>query len=141
MLPPTTKMKITTNLKTINNQKCQKIKLHRTPTTKELKKQSTRTTRPLRQVDRENPRQGSRPRRWHWLNGKLRLRADCELWQGLPQWKKLPVSRKHSLESGLEPSRRAALFPLGPSHTDSTAGQQGGLSCPGEYLRPRPLTT
>ena len=37
-LPPTTKRRITTNLKSINNQKCQKIKLHRTPTTKELKK-------------------------------------------------------------------------------------------------------
>ena len=35
----------TTNLKSINNQKCQKIKLHGTPTTKELKKKSTRTTR------------------------------------------------------------------------------------------------
>ena len=31
-----------TNLKTINNQKCQKIKLHVTPTTKELKKHSPR---------------------------------------------------------------------------------------------------
>ena len=30
LLPLTTKRRITTNLKTINNQKCQKIKLHRT---------------------------------------------------------------------------------------------------------------
>ena len=37
-LPRTTKRRITTNLKSINNQKCQKIKLHGTPTTKELKK-------------------------------------------------------------------------------------------------------
>ena len=35
MLPHTTKRKITTNLRTIN--KCQKIKLYGTPTTKELK--------------------------------------------------------------------------------------------------------
>ena len=39
---------ITTNLKSINNQKCQKIKLHGTLTTKELKKKSTRTTRLVR---------------------------------------------------------------------------------------------
>ena len=38
MLPHTTKRKITTNLKTINILKCQKIKLHGTPTTKELNK-------------------------------------------------------------------------------------------------------
>ena len=36
------------NLKSINNQKCQKIKLHGSLTTKELKKQSNRTTRPVR---------------------------------------------------------------------------------------------
>ena len=48
-LPRTTIRRITTNLKSINNQKCQKIKLHGTPTTKELKKKSTRTTRLVRQ--------------------------------------------------------------------------------------------
>ena len=37
-LPYTTKRSITTNLKSINNQKCQEIKLHATLTTKELKK-------------------------------------------------------------------------------------------------------
>ena len=42
LLPCTTKRRVTTNLKTINNQKCQKIKLHGTPTTKELKKHSSR---------------------------------------------------------------------------------------------------
>ena len=47
-LPHTTKRRITTNLKSINNQKCQKMKLHGTPTTKELKKKSIRTTRPVR---------------------------------------------------------------------------------------------
>ena len=44
-LPCTTKRRITTNLKSINNQKCQKMKLHGTLTTKKLKKKSTRTTR------------------------------------------------------------------------------------------------
>ena len=48
LLSHTTKRRITTNLKTKNNQKCQKIKLCGTLTTKELKKQSTRTTRPVR---------------------------------------------------------------------------------------------
>ena len=41
-------MRITTNLKSMNKQKCQKIKLHGTPTTTELKKQSNRTTKPVR---------------------------------------------------------------------------------------------
>ena len=44
-LPCTTKRSITTNLKSVNNQKCQKIKLQGIPTTKKLKKKSTRTTR------------------------------------------------------------------------------------------------
>ena len=42
LLPHTTKRRIQTNLNTINNQKCQKIKLHGTATTKELKKHSPR---------------------------------------------------------------------------------------------------
>ena len=46
--PHPTKRRITTNLKSINYQKCQKIKLHGNPTTEELKKKSTRTTRPVR---------------------------------------------------------------------------------------------
>ena len=37
LLPRTTKRKITTNLKTKTNQNCQKIKLYRSPATKELK--------------------------------------------------------------------------------------------------------
>ena len=42
-LPPcTTKRKTTTNLKTKNSQNCQKIKLYGSPTTKELKKHSSR---------------------------------------------------------------------------------------------------
>ena len=49
LLPHTTKRRITTNLKSINNQKCQKITLHGTPTSTELKKQSNRTTRLVRQ--------------------------------------------------------------------------------------------
>ena len=37
-MPPCKTIKITTKLKTKNNQKCQKIKLYVSPTTKELKK-------------------------------------------------------------------------------------------------------
>ena len=48
LLPCTTKRRITSNLKSINNQKCQKIKLHGALTTKALKKKSTRTTRQVR---------------------------------------------------------------------------------------------
>ena len=55
MLPHTTKRRITTKLKSVNNQKCKKIKLHGTPTTTELKKQSNRTTRPVRwQMERNH---------------------------------------------------------------------------------------
>ena len=52
----------------------------------------------------KNPPQDSRPCGWDWLKAKLRLKADCGLWQ-LPQWEKLPVSHQSPLESELEPSR------------------------------------
>ena len=63
-LSHTTSRRITTNLKTVNNQKCQKIKLHGTLTTKELKKHSSRPVEDTETgswVGREDPRQGSRP--------------------------------------------------------------------------------
>ena len=60
-LPRTTKRRIKTNLKSINNQKCQKIKLHGTPITTALKKQSTRTTRLVR----------------HWMERNCGEVADC----------------------------------------------------------------
>ena len=53
MLPRTAKRRIRTNLKSVNKQKHRKIKLHGTPTTKELKKISTRTTRLGRQQTRQ----------------------------------------------------------------------------------------
>ena len=43
MPPGTTKRRTTTNLKRKNNQNCQKIKLYRSPTTKELKKKKSYT--------------------------------------------------------------------------------------------------
>ena len=48
-----------------------------------------------------------------WLKVKLSLRIDCGL-RWLLWWEKLPVSHKNPLESVLELSRRAALFPLWP---------------------------
>ena len=64
-LPCTTKRRITTNLKSINNQQYQKSKLHGTPTTKELKKISTRTTSQVRrwtmQANSEKLRQHGGP--------------------------------------------------------------------------------
>ena len=47
------------------------------------------------------------------LDRKLGLRVDCGL-QWLLRWEKLPVSHESALESGLESSRQAALFPLWP---------------------------
>ena len=45
LLPRTTKRRITTDLKSISNQKYQKTKLRGTATSKELKKKSVRTTK------------------------------------------------------------------------------------------------
>ena len=101
------------------------IKLHGTPTTKELKKKSIRTTRSVRQWPGWGGQQrkiaaspqtlGVGPavgrRGLHhqgWLKGKL----DSELIWRLLQWEKLPVSHKTPLESVLGTSRQAALFPL-----------------------------
>ena len=49
MHPHTTRRRTTTNLKTNNNQNCQKIKLYRSPTTKELKKKHS--SRPVGGVE------------------------------------------------------------------------------------------
>ena len=62
MAPHTTKRRITTNLKTKNNQNCQKIKLYRSLTTKELKKKHS--SRPVGgeetgNLGTENTEQGS----------------------------------------------------------------------------------
>ena len=60
MLPCKTKRRTTTNLKTKNNQNCQKIELYGRLTTKELKKKLIRTCRSGkdRQLGRENSQQG-----------------------------------------------------------------------------------
>ena len=116
-LPCTTKRRIITNLKSINNQKCQKTQLHGTLRTKELKKKSPRTTRLVRwqtaRAGSENLWWGSRLGGQGWLKAKLKLRADCGLWR-LLWWEKLPVSYESPLESAPETSRQAALLPLWP---------------------------
>ena len=77
----------------------------------------TETIKQSKQTDKvadgENPWQGGRLCGRGWLKGKLRLRAGCGLWR-LPWWEKLPVSHESLLETGLEMSRGAALFPLWP---------------------------
>ena len=74
-LPYTTRRRITTNLKTINHQKFQKIKLQGTLTTKELKKHSFRLVGGAEtgSLGGENPQQGRGPHGpgGDWLTGKL----------------------------------------------------------------------
>ena len=140
-LPHTTKRRITANLKSTNNQKCQKIKQYGTLTTKELKKQF-RTTRLVRREDRENPlRGGGLRRRAGWTgNWGSELTVDC-CGRGChggrnPQchmrvrWK-VRYNRAGELHCSLS----------GSSPTDSAAVQQEGSPCLAEYLRPRPLIT
>ena len=116
LLPRPTKRRITTNLKSINNQKRQKIKLHGTLTTKIKEKinqnnQTSKAADHAGQASSEKPRRGSRPGQQGWLKAKLSF---CGLQSGLPRWEKLLVSHKSPLESVLETSRQAALFPLWP---------------------------
>ena len=62
-LPRTTKKSITTNLKTMNNQNCPKMKLHGSLTTKELKEHSSRLVggEELGSQDRQDKWQGGEP--------------------------------------------------------------------------------
>ena len=69
LLPRTTKRRITNNLKTKNNQNCQKMELYRNLTTKELKKKhSSRQVRGAEMGNQggEDPWQGTgaRPGKW-----------------------------------------------------------------------------
>ena len=144
LLPPTTKRRITTNLKSMNNQKRQKIKLHGTPTTKELKRKSIRTTRRVRLqtvwANSEKPRWCSRPWGRDWqLRGKLRLIVGYS-------WGCCSESFSHShIRVHWEVRYRQAgelhSSLSSPSTKGSATVQQGQLPCPGEYLRPCPLKT
>ena len=113
-LPRTTKRRITTNLKSINNQKCQKIKLHGTPTTKEWKKESTRPTKLVRWVDGENPQESCRLCGWGCPNRKWDSELTVDYWwglQGLLQWEKPPFSQEGSLESGARAKQASCIVP------------------------------
>ena len=113
LLPRTTR-RITTNLKTKNNQKCQIIKLHGTLTTKELKKWLTTPTRPAggRWADRENlgwqtmwagmAEQETEAQGWLWTTAGVAM-------VGEP-----PSLTRVCWKVGLEPSKWAALFPPWP---------------------------
>ena len=121
--PHTTKRRTTTNLKTKNNQNCQKIKLYGSPTTKELKKKHS--SRPVggaetgsqggkdswegskQLVDRAVPHLcADKPGGTTGEQDRLGSRAGKEslktsgcknLW-GLQQQEKLPASQENSLE-------------------------------------------
>ena len=102
-------------------------------------------------VGRENPGQCGGPHGWGWLkgptvrqgrlSGKLRLRVGCGLQWGLLQQEKLPVSQENLLESGAGAEQGSCIVPsLAPP--PQTAPQcSRGLTHPGEYLKPCPLTT
>ena len=123
-LPPHTTKRRATNLKTKNNQNCQKIKLYGSPTTKELKKKHS--SRPVGGAEtgswgREDSWQGSgwRSGRSHickqinWNNCGVtqttqprvpvqgnkasKPLTEKNLW-GLWLWEKLPVTQKSLLE-------------------------------------------
>ena len=56
-------------------------------------------------------RQWTMLKRQGWLNGKLRLKASCKLWQGLPWQEKFPVSHESSLESGARAEQESGIVP------------------------------
>ena len=88
-LPCTTKRRITTNLKSINNHECQKNQTAWNSNSQEIKEKVNQNNQ-----TGKTPWWGSGPRGWSGLKAKLRLRADCGLQQGLLQWEKLPVSQE-----------------------------------------------
>ena len=119
LLPHTTKRRITTNVKTINNQNCQTIKLHGTLTTKEIKKHSSRQVGGV-----ETGRQAERTRsKAADCAGKAEL-ADHRTKDSRPPAVKFCGGCKGGRNSlshrtvhwkvGLEQSKWAALFPLWP---------------------------
>ena len=68
--------RITTNLKTKNNHNCQKIKLYGNPTTKELKKHSSRLVE-----EKETGGQGSEDTTKQWVVDRGREGSDW--WTGI----------------------------------------------------------
>ena len=95
--------RVTTNLKSINNQKCQKNQTAWNSDNQRIKET-------VNQQPDENLRWDSGLWGQDWLNGKLRLRADCELWR-LPWWEKFPVSHESLLESGARDKQASCTLP------------------------------
>ena len=119
-LPCTTKRRIITNLKTINNQKCQKIKQHGTLTTKGLRKHSPRPveglqTRARQRADRTcwQGRGLSGQGGASWM-GNWRLKTSCKILWGLWQQENSQSHWRVHWKVGLELIRWATLFPLWP---------------------------
>ena len=133
LLPCTTKKRITTNLKTINNQNCQKIKLHGCPTTKKLKKHSSR---PVGGCGDSHHRGGA-----GWLGNQRLKTSSCKILWGLWRQQELPFSQESSLESGAKAEWASGIVPSDPSPRDSATTEQRQLLRPGEYLRLLPLIT
>ena len=117
-LPCTTKRRITTNLKTIKNQNCQKIKLHGTLTTKKLKETLIQTSR--RSGDRQRTEKTSgkaagglgqeRQRLVEWKTKDseplaVKYHGDCE------DGRNSQSHRRIGWKVELEGSQPAALFP------------------------------
>ena len=133
LLPHTTKRRITTILNSINKQpkapENQSAWNSDNQGIKEKINQSNQTSKSdLESQLRKNAERWLRGRvdcgaRWAEsggadLRGKLRLKADCGLRLGLPQWEFLPARQESSLKS-----RWTTLFPLWPL----LHRQQGGL--------------
>ena len=145
-LPPsTTKRRVTTNLKTINNQKCQKIKLHGT-NNQGVKETSIQTGRKGgdAQPGRADPWHSSRLCKWGgtgWTgNWRLKTSSYKILW-GLRWQEKLQSHRRVRWKVGLQQSKQQHCSLSDPSPIDSTTKQQGGLPHLSEYLRLHLLTT
>ena len=96
LLPRTTKKRTTTNLKTKNNQNCQKIELDGNPTTKELKRKHSFMLvggKEMGSGSREDGKQGSSWRLGSHIHVKInweeQLRSETDhATQGPSMWKK-----------------------------------------------------
>ena len=132
-----TKRRITSNLKTINNQSCQNINLHGTPTNKDLEKDASRLVGRV-EMGRQDAKQAEGTR------GKVEDHTGEEglaHWEtkdskplpvntvGLRRWEKLPVSQESSLESRATAKQTIGIVPsLNPPPQTVPQGSKKG--CP-----------
>ena len=112
LLAHKTKSRIATKLKSINNQKCQKIKLHGTPTTKELNKfsQTHRRDGDVQLGRQKGPlaRQRTVGARWGWLNVKLKTQAS---WGFATVGETPSLTQQSFLESGARAEKVSGIVP------------------------------